>query len=290
VWPTSRQSVLHHSVWQLPRRVSTLHGEATAQHGDVGVTESGPNGPQFLGVTAEGIAPKSRPQSQVAPSAAGTESVRRTSVHAWRHDCYSARPTMHVDRLAEAPIFPNSVSLLPPYSASMEQCHNHSPAYLNPRGSPTQGFHPYIIRPPLVTAGSQASITASEYGDPRQRHSIDRLCVGMTNATLQPPSSRSAETEVIEPTVAELAVIPRGPVRGSQRRLKIGNWSDHALKSAIAAMEAGGRVKIVARYFDIPPSSLTDHLHGRTLSRKRRPPTILKADEEDALIEYITKM
>jgi hypothetical protein len=58
----------------------------------------------------------------------------------------------------------------------------------------------------------------------------------------------------------------------------------------MVAVEARGRLKTVARYFDIPPSSLSDHLYGRTLERKRGPPTVLKKEEESALTAYMSKM
>jgi hypothetical protein len=118
---------------------------------------------------------------------------------------------------------------------------------------------------------------------PAQRHSIVHLCASITNTTLQPPNSNCSNPAI--PTVT-----PRGPVRGGRGRPKTKTWSNHFLKSTIAAVEAGGRVKTVARYFDILPSSLADHLYGRTLGRKRGPPTILKPDEENALIAYICHM
>jgi hypothetical protein len=43
-------------------------------------------------------------------------------------------------------------------------------------------------------------------------------------------------------------------------------------------------------YFDTPPSSLADQLYGRTLGRKRGPPTVLKKEEESALTTYMDKM
>jgi hypothetical protein len=58
----------------------------------------------------------------------------------------------------------------------------------------------------------------------------------------------------------------------------------------MAAVEARRRLKTVARYFDIPPTSLSDHLFGRTLGRKRGPPTILQKDEESALTTYMGKI
>jgi hypothetical protein len=62
------------------------------------------------------------------------------------------------------------------------------------------------------------------------------------------------------------------------------------LKSAIAVVESGGKLKTVARYYDIPSTSLLDHLYGRTLDKKRSPLTILKTEEENALVAYMGKM
>jgi hypothetical protein len=70
-------------------------------------------------------------------------------------------------------------------------------------------------------------------------------------------------------------VVQRNSVHEQRRKSKIGNWSNVALKSTIVVVEAGGRVKTIARYFDIPPNSLYDHLYSRILGRKRIPPTIL---------------
>jgi hypothetical protein len=81
-----------------------------------------------------------------------------------------------------------------------------------------------------------------------------------------------------------------GPVRNQRRQPRTGTWSNATLKAAISAVERGGRLKTVARYFDIPPTSLSDHLHGRTLGRKRGPPTVLQPEEEIALTEYMAKM
>lgn len=71
----------------------------------------------------------------------------------------------------------------------------------------------------------------------------------------------------------------RTPTSGTQRqsrrgKRKTGSWSTEALESAIAAIESGAKIKTTARYYDIPASSLIDYLYGRTLSRKRGPPTI----------------
>jgi hypothetical protein len=88
----------------------------------------------------------------------------------------------------------------------------------------------------------------------------------------------------------ENAAFQSGPSRKQGHGPRTGRWSDAALKSAIAVVEVGGKLKIVSRYFDIPSSSLSDHLYGRTLGRKRGPPTILKQEEESVLTTYMAQM
>jgi hypothetical protein len=82
----------------------------------------------------------------------------------------------------------------------------------------------------------------------------------------------------------------KGMIRNHNREGRTGNWTNRALKSAISAVEDGGRPKTIARYFGTPPTSLADHVHGRTLGKKRGPPIVLKQEEENALTIYITKM
>lgn len=78
--------------------------------------------------------------------------------------------------------------------------------------------------------------------------------------------------------------------QSTRGKRKTCTWSTDALESAIAAVEAGAKIKTTARYYDIPASSLTDHLYGRTLSRKRGPSTIFKKEEESALETYMERM
>jgi hypothetical protein len=81
-----------------------------------------------------------------------------------------------------------------------------------------------------------------------------------------------------------------GMSRKQQGKQRTGTWTNASMKSAIATVDDNGRLKIVARFFGIPPTSLVDHLYGRILGRKRRPPIVLKQEEETTLTTYITKM
>ena len=100
--------------------------------------------------------------------------------------------------------------------------------------------------------------------------------------------------------------LPRSPVRSDvgqgQRssrtgqpasrfgKRKVGQWSDAQMAAAMAVVEGGGKIRAVARNFDIQASTLADHVNGRVLQRKKGPPTVLTQSEEKALEEYILKM
>ena len=71
---------------------------------------------------------------------------------------------------------------------------------------------------------------------------------------------------------------------------KIAQWTHEQMMAAIAAVEGGQSIRVVARNFDIPQSTLLDYLHGKILKRKKGPPTVLSTSEEKALEEYILKM
>ena len=62
------------------------------------------------------------------------------------------------------------------------------------------------------------------------------------------------------------------------------------LKVALRAIDAGCKIQEATRYFDIPTSSLSDHVYGKIVDRKRGRPGILSATEEALLVEYMLKM
>lgn len=62
------------------------------------------------------------------------------------------------------------------------------------------------------------------------------------------------------------------------------------LRAAMEAVEAESNVKSACRCFEIPPSSLRDHLYGRTVGRKRGRGGVLTTFEEADLEAYVLKM
>ena len=72
--------------------------------------------------------------------------------------------------------------------------------------------------------------------------------------------------------------------KGGKRR-RSGNWTDATLMKAMnAVIDHGMKVKTAARAFIIPPSSLRDHLYGKTKSRQRDNLPTLKLDEDKKLV------
>jgi hypothetical protein len=68
------------------------------------------------------------------------------------------------------------------------------------------------------------------------------------------------------------------------------SWSDTALEAAVQAVDAGESIRGASRCFGILPTSLRDHIYGRSLGRKRGRQGVLCKHEEDQLVDYIVKM
>ena len=50
------------------------------------------------------------------------------------------------------------------------------------------------------------------------------------------------------------------------------------------------KLKTSSRIFGVPATSLHDHLYGKTLTRQRGNAPVLRADEEQKLVDYIFKI
>jgi hypothetical protein len=66
-------------------------------------------------------------------------------------------------------------------------------------------------------------------------------------------------------------------------------WTNGQLQLALAAQERGVPVHAVAAAFDIPRSSLRNHLLGISTSRKRGAKAILTQVEEQQVVEYVVR-
>jgi hypothetical protein len=67
-------------------------------------------------------------------------------------------------------------------------------------------------------------------------------------------------------------------------------WTDEMLVTTMHAVDSGSALCTVARHFDIPATSLRDHIYGRSLGRKRGRQGTLSIQEENDLVQYLLKM
>jgi hypothetical protein len=82
------------------------------------------------------------------------------------------------------------------------------------------------------------------------------------------------------------------PVKRTRRAClkKNGNWADHQLRAAMAAIDQGCPVQTAALDYEIPRNTLRYHVMEQTLSRKRGRKHVLSTVEEKKLVKYIMGM
>jgi hypothetical protein len=85
---------------------------------------------------------------------------------------------------------------------------------------------------------------------------------------------------------------PSGAVKShhsKRRRTGLrGQWTNDALAEAIAAVKQGVmNMRQAARFYNIPPSSLSDHLKGKITKRKYGPQGVLSESEEKLVVEWL---
>ena len=104
---------------------------------------------------------------------------------------------------------------------------------------------------------------------------MQELCEVFNEASLDQGAGLEANPRSLEAATTSSA--PGSPYPNQSSRTqrqsargkrKTSTWSTYALELAISAVKAGAKIKTASRYYNIPASSLTDHLYGRTLSRK----------------------
>ena len=79
---------------------------------------------------------------------------------------------------------------------------------------------------------------------------------------------------------------------GPQRKKKPmkSQWSTESLELAIEGLDQGFKIFEVCEKYNIPRSSLSDYFLGKSRGRKMGPKTVLLAEEEEKLCNYIDLM
>ena len=86
------------------------------------------------------------------------------------------------------------------------------------------------------------------------------------------------------------SIKPTQTIRTKNVGKKRAKWTDENLVHAIACYDAGYKLGECCKTFNIPISSLRDHLSGRTTSRKIGAKTVLTKQEKGLIIEYMDEM
>jgi hypothetical protein len=125
---------------------------------------------------------------------------------------------------------------------------------------------------PRTRAGSnQPSLHSQLQGDHFVCMQVEEL---PTPDAINAPPTRVLKPRPVSlrsPSLADFgpSLVPAN-LQGRKQKLKRnGNWTTESLKVALRAVEEGCKIREVARYFDIPASSLSDHANGRTFTRKQ---------------------
>jgi hypothetical protein len=67
-----------------------------------------------------------------------------------------------------------------------------------------------------------------------------------------------------------------------------GQWTNDTLEEAISAVRSGAMtLRQAGRHYNIPPSSLSDHMTGRITKRKYGPQGVLSQEEEASVVEWV---
>ncbi len=70
-----------------------------------------------------------------------------------------------------------------------------------------------------------------------------------------------------------------------------GKWTNEALEEAMDAIENGTTfLKKASRHWNIPPTSLFNHLYGKTRFKKPRPIGVLTIKENQVVVAWVLLM
>ncbi|CAM6011913.1 unnamed protein product [Sphagnum balticum] len=97
--------------------------------------------------------------------------------------------------------------------------------------------------------------------------------------------------DVVLPTKSQPSGARKLQVSKKRKRTERGQWTSDTLAEAIAAIKSEGMsLRQAARFYNIPASSLFDHMTGRITKRKYGPQGVLSDEEEASVVKWVLKM
>ncbi|CAK9861575.1 unnamed protein product [Sphagnum jensenii] len=97
--------------------------------------------------------------------------------------------------------------------------------------------------------------------------------------------------DVVLPSKSQPSGARKLQVSKKRKRTERGQWTSDTLAEAIAAIKSEGMsLRQAARFYNIPASSLFDHMTGRITKRKYGPQGVLSDEEEASVVKWVLKM
>ncbi|CAK9198581.1 unnamed protein product [Sphagnum troendelagicum] len=97
--------------------------------------------------------------------------------------------------------------------------------------------------------------------------------------------------DVVLPSKSQPSGARKLQVSKKRKRTERGQWTSDTLAEAIAATKSEGMsLRQAARFYNIPASSLFDHMTGRITKRKYGPQGVLSDEEEASVVKWVLKM
>jgi hypothetical protein len=142
------------------------------------------------------------------------------------------------------------------------------------------------------TGSGAATQSRAFWGDgPRRRRASWAATAGLGRLLSSPPGhgrlGPSPPTSTPTTAIHSNDDIPAAKRRAGKKVLVNRNWSDAQLRSALFAVERESPVQTTALDFDIPRSTLRNHVMGLSVSRKRGRKLVLSKAEEEKVVQYI---
>jgi hypothetical protein len=112
----------------------------------------------------------------------------------------------------------------------------------------------------------------------------------------QPPDVVAEAGDMQPPDVAMViesqpSVTPKLRVSKRRKMTGSGQRTSDSLEEAIGVVRSGGMsLDQAAEFYNIPASSLLDHMTGRITKRKYGPQEVLSEEEEASVVEWVLKM
>jgi len=152
--------------------------------------------------------------------------------------------------------------------------------------SSTRSSFPTLTPP--HTSANVDGLTDADSSAPYSLPYVFQLEDSQVSSDVQPQGTELSN--VSQPTDSQPSANTREQVSKRKRSIERGQWTSDALEKAIVAVNGGYMsMRRAARMYNIPPSSLSDHIKGKVGKRKPGLQDVLSEEEEELLVKWAIK-